>query len=187
MERIGYYLVLEKRLGDYNLVDINKLDICDSFVSNDIASIDSFTCKYSDSEIKASIERSNTVRTDYLSGNLKIVSDIKHNLKALTKDVFKIIIDFQKNETDIDRDYKNKLYGAYKKVVENTFKDKGFIQGLLNNFKESLKGNDKNEIFKIIEELPYSKSRTIYFSIYGEEIRRNQELLRKLEKLNDAA
>ena len=40
MEKINYFMVLEKRLGDYNLIDINKLDICNGYVLNDIASID---------------------------------------------------------------------------------------------------------------------------------------------------
>jgi len=187
MEKVKYYLVLEKRLGDYNLIDISKLDICDGVVTNDIASIDSFTCRFTETEIKASIERSNMTQPGYLAGTLKIISDVKHNLKILTKEVFEAVIDFQNNTEDIDRDYKNKLYGAYKKVVEGTFEDKGFIQGMLDRFNDALKGNNKREIFGIVEELPYEKSRAIYFKIYDEELLRTQDKLRKLEKLNDAA
>lgn len=187
MEKIGYYLVLEKRLGDYNLIDINKLDICNAVIVNDIAAIDSFTCKFTESELKASIERSNMVQPEYLDGQLKIISDVKHNLRVLTIDVFNGIIEFQNNNEIIDQNYKNKLFGSYKKVVESSFKDTGFIQKMLARFKDALRNNNKNEIFSIIEELPYHKSRVIYLMIYDEEIKRKEERLRKLEKLNDAA
>jgi len=187
MEKIGYYLVLEKRLGDYNLIDINKLDICDSVVTNDIASIDAFTCRFTESEIKASVERSNMANFSYLDGTLKVISDVKHNLRVLTKDIFMNIVEFQNDDEDIDREYKNKLFGVYKKIIESTFEDKGFIQGMLDRFKNALKDNSKDQIFSIIEELPYAKSRAIYFAIYDEENKRKQERLRKLEKLNDAA
>ena len=187
MEKIGYYLVLEKRLGDYNLIDINKLDICDNVVTSDIASIDSFTCRFTENEIKASIERSNMANFSYLDGTLKIISDVKHNLRVLTKDIFSTIVGFQNDEEEIDRDYKNKIFGVYKKIIETTFQDSGFIQGMLDRFKNALKTNNKDEIFSIIEELPYAKSRMIYFTIYDEEYKRKQERLRKLEKLNDAA
>jgi len=187
MEIIKYFLVLEKRLGDYNVIDINKLDICNSYVSNDIAAIDFFTSMYTIEEIKSSIMRSNITHSDYINGSLKIISDKKHNLKVLTKDMFMIIREFQNSNEELDRDFKNKLFGIYKKVIESTFEDKSFIQGMLDRFKLSLKDGNKNEIFSILEELPYAKSRVIYFNIYDEVIKRKEEKLRKLEKLDDAA
>ena len=189
MEKINYFLVLEKRLGDYNLIDINKLDICNSFVSNDIASLDNFTSRFTEEEIKASIERSNMAHDSYINGNLKIISDAKHkhNLRVLTKDMFENVMEFENSDELLDQNYKNRLFGIYKKVVENTFEDAGFIKGMLERFKMALKNNNKEEIFNIIEELPYAKSRIIYFSIYDENMRRKEELLRKLEKLDDVA
>jgi len=187
MEEVKYFLVLEKRLGDYNLIDINRLDICKNIVTNDIASIDVFTCMYTEEEIKASIMRSNIASNDYLNGTLKIISDAKHNLKVLTKDLFMIIRDFQINDLEMDRDFKNKLFGMYKKVIESTFENKSFIQGMLDRFKLALKENDKKNIFSIIEELPYNKSRIIYLNIYEQIIIRNENNLRKLEKLDDVA
>lgn len=187
MEKINYYLVLEKRLGDYNLIDINKLDICKTFVSTDIAMIDTFTSKYTENEIKASIERSNIIQNGYLEGKLKIISDAKHNLRPLTSDIFTSVINFQNESENIPHNYKSKLFGSYKKVVEATFTDDGFKSQLLDRFKIALKENNKNNIFSIIEELPYAKSRLIYFTIYDEELKKTEERLRKLEKLNDAA
>ena len=50
-EKINYYLVLEKRLGDYNIIDINRLDIVTEEISSDILSIDFFTCKFTEEVI----------------------------------------------------------------------------------------------------------------------------------------
>ena len=187
MEEVKYFLVLEKRLGDYNLVDINRLDICKNFVFNDIASIDMFTCMYTEDEIKASVSRSNIANSDYINGTIKIISDAKHNLKALTKDMFIIIREFQINDVVLDRAFKNKLFGIYKKVVESTFENKSFIQRMLDRFKISLKEGNKENIFSIIEELPYQKSRIIYLNIYDEVMSRRENNLRKLEKIDDVA
>jgi len=178
MNYLNYYLVLEKRLGDYNLIDINKLDICKNYVTNDISQIDSFTCLYEENEIKDAVKRSNMVHDSYLDGNLKVISEAKHNFKALTKDIFDIVREFQNNNDEIDRELKNKLFGIYKKIVESTFTEKNFINGLLSRFKDALKNSKKRDIFKIIEELPYSKSRIIYFLIYD-------EYYKRIVKLND--
>lgn len=187
METIKYFLVLEKRLGDYNIIDINKLDICNGIVTNDIASIDVFTCSFTESEIRDSIARCNISHGDYLNGNLRIISDMKHNFKVLTKDVFGVVREFQTNDMEIDRNFKNKLFGTYKKLIENLFSDKDFIQRMLDKFKNALKSENKSEIFGILEELPYNKSRIIYLCIYEELEKRKQENLRKLEKLDDVA
>ena len=213
MGKINYYLVLEKRLGDYNLIDINKLDICQRIVSADIADIDNFTRDFTEEEIRAAITRSNMAQNDYLDGKLKIVSDVKHNLRVLTKDVFTSIMEFQTNNNEIEQNLKNKLFGLYKKLVESNFNDRDFIKGLLERFKNALKNNNKYEIFNILAELPYNRSRSIYMKIYSEinpeveisenkqeiqnreksiefsgyHAKRSQENQRILEKLNDVA
>lgn len=185
MEEIKYFLVLEKRLGDYNIVDINKLDICTYRVANTVSSIDCFTSIYSEEELKESIERSNIVHLSYLTGNLKIVSEKKHNFKVLTKNMFNIIKEFQEDDMEFDREFKNKIFGIYKKIVECIFSDKDFINGMLERFKELLRNGSKKEIFGVIEELPYSKSRTIYLCIYDEVTKRKEEIRRLNEKLSD--
>ena len=58
---------------------------------------------------------------------------------------------------------------------------------MLERFKIALKNKDKNNIFSLIAELPYSKSRNIYFGIYDEEEKQKQEMLRNLKKVNEAA
>ena len=124
MEEVKYFLVLEKRPGDYNIIDINKLDICTYYVTNTVSSIDAFTSMYSEEELKCSIERSNIIHLSYLNGKLKIVSEMKINFRVISKDMFTIIREFQVNEMELDRDFKNKIFGLYKKIVESIFSDK---------------------------------------------------------------
>ena len=178
-EKINYYLVLEKRLGDYNIIDINRLDITNKEISNDIVDIDFFTCKFTNEEIMASIIRSNMARPEYLDGRLRIISDArhKHNLTVLTKEIHQDIMDFQINEEEMEQNFKNKLFGAYKKIVESSFNDPDFIKTMLDRFKTALRNGTKRELFKLISELPYQKSRNIYISIY--------KVLNRDELIND--
>ncbi len=184
---VGYYLVLEKRPGDYNLIDINKLDICAQYVPNDIVSIDAFTSNFSENELREAVKRSNMVQDDYIVGSLRIISDLKHNLAILTKDDYLNVINYQEVSEEIDQNLKNKIFGMYKKIVESVFTDPDFIRGLLDRFKEVLRNNSKEAMFQMILELPYHKSRSIYLTIASEVQKRNLEKLRKLEKLSDVA
>lgn len=168
MEKINYFLALEKRIGDYNIIDINKLDICDNNYMPDIASIDMFTSKYTIDEIRESIKRANMVKYDYLVGDFKIVSDKKHRLPILTKDKYEIIRDFQNNDMEISKDFKNKLYGSYKKIIDKNFKDSEFKNNMLDKFNTVLKDGNKKEIFKLLEALPYDNIRDFYITIYKE-------------------
>lgn len=184
MDEIKYFLVLEKRPGDYNLIDITKLDVCDTIVTTDLGSIDAFTSKHEEVDIKASIERSNMVQPEYFGGTLKIISNLHHHLNILTKEIFASIMEFQNNDLEIDRDFKNKLYGYYKKIVE-TLENNALTVDNLSKFKEALRSNNKEEIFRLMGELPYSKSRSMYFMIGEEYTKKREESLRKLEKLSD--
>ena len=185
MEELKYFLVLEKRLGDYNIVDINKLDICTFYVANTISSIDCFTSLYTEEELMNSIERSNIVHLSYLNGSLKIVSEKKHNFRIVSKNVFKVISDFQIDDRDFDREFKNKIFGIYRKIISSIFSDTDFIKGLLDRFKELLRNGSKKDIFSVIEELPYAKSRTLYLCIYDEVVKRKEETRKLMEKLSD--
>ena len=196
MENLNYYLVLERLPGDKILIDINKLDICNRYVSNKIADIDFFTLNFTLEEIKESIIRSNMAKDEYRNGTIKIISDARHNLKPVTKDVHNTIMEFQNNEEEIDINFKNKLLGEYKNIVNKAFNDQGFKENMVNRFNSaineynnSLKDNDvksnKEGIFKIIEELPYQYSRRLYIKMDDELNKKKIDKKRKLEKLND--
>ena len=168
MDKVSYYLVLEKRVGDFNIIDINKLDICDRYYLNDIASIDLFTCRLTESDLKESIKRSNLVSDEYINGYFKIISNKHHRLPILTKEKYDLIRDFQNNDVEISKDFKNKLYGAYKKIAEKEFKDVDFRNSILKKFNETLNKGNKHEIFEWLERLPYESIRNFYFTIYKE-------------------
>lgn len=165
-KEIKYFLVLERRTGDYNIININQLDICNSYTGNDLLSIDCFTAQFSEEEIRLSIIKNNIVHSDYYDGNMKVISDAKHNFKILTKDMLNVIKKFQIDNTPFSGELKTKLFGAYKKVIDTSFKDASFIKGMLDRFKIAIKNNNKEEVFSILEELPYKSVRTIYFTIY---------------------
>ncbi len=165
MDGIKFYLVLQKRLGDYNLIDISALDIYNGSNPSTLAEIDSFTCKYTESEIRASIERSNIVQLDYLAGELRVISEYKHNFPILTKEIFNIINEFR-NTLIVDKQKLNSIYNIYKNNLETILKDKDMIKKFLDLFKNSLNNNDFNRSMELIDQLPYLKARNVYFYIY---------------------
>lgn len=164
MDNIKFYLVLQKRLGDYNVITIEHLDIYTGEIISNLASIDSFTCKYSEDEIKASIERANIVEKSYLTGSLRVISEYKHNFEILTKETFERIYEF-KNSLISDKQLLNSIYNIYKNNIESVLQDKDMIKRFLKMFKDSLYKNDFNKSMELIEQLPYLKARNIYFYI----------------------
>ncbi len=197
MKEINYYLVLEKRPGDNIIIDINKLDITHYYVSNSISEIDTFTSMFTLDELKDSIIRSNMAKEEYRDSTIKIVSDAKHNLKPVTKDVLESIREFQNDNNEIDINMKNKMLGEYKKIVNKIHSDNDFsfrlialFNNAINRYNDEVKEKsyiNKKIIFNAIEELPYSYSRRIYIKIADELNKRKLDNTRKLEKANDIA
>lgn len=165
MDGIKFFLVLQKRLGDYNLVDIRALDIYDGTNVSTLAEIDLFTCKYTELELRNSIERSNIVQPDYLAGDLRVVSEYKHNFPILTKNIFEKIYEFR-SMLIVDKQKLNSIYNIYKNNLEAVLTDKDMIKRFLDLFKKSLKANDFNRTMELIDQLPYLKARNVYFYIY---------------------
>lgn len=164
MDSIKFYLVLEKRLGDYNIIPIEDLDIYDNTPVNTLAGIDSFTCQFTEKELRDSIEKGNLVQLSYLSGKLKVISEYKHNFEILTKETFDRINEFT-NSLITDKQLLNRIYNVYKNNVESVLTDKDMIKRFLKLFKDSLYENDFRKSMELIEQLPYLKARNVYFYI----------------------
>lgn len=164
MDGIKFYLVLQKRLGDYNIVTIENLDIYEGTTGSNLSNIDAFTCKFTESEIMESIERSNIVRPEYLTGKLRVISEYKHNFDILTKDIFERVNEFH-NMLITDKQILNSIYNVYKNNLEDVLTDAVMINKFLELFKKSLYDNDFNKSMELIEQLPYLKARNIYFYI----------------------
>ena len=91
-EYIIYNLVLERKPGDYNVIEINSIPDINK-CTNDIGSIDMFTSKFTENELRELIEKYNLVSQDYLVGTFRIISNLKHNLPILTREKFNLITD----------------------------------------------------------------------------------------------
>lgn len=186
-EYIIYNLVLELRNGDYNVIEINNISNINLDYPNSIETIDAFTMHFSENELKDLIEKNNMVSLEYLKGNFKIISNLKHRLPILTKEDLKTINEINNGEIELETNLKDKLYGYYKKTLEKLADNEAFYERL-KKFKEALKINNYNEIFELIKEMPYSKSRSIYVMLCSEITRiKKEDKPRKLEKLDDVA
>ena len=186
MENIKYFLVLEKRPGDYVYIDINRLDICNRNINNELAIIDGFTSQFSEADLRESIIRSNMASSDYLDGNLKIISDAKHNLKVLTKDIYDNVMDVVNGNIILNKNMKNKLFSVFKNIIDKNFDDLDVKDHVVNEFKKILKDGTIEEVFKYINLLPYIKCRPIYFMLYDELNKEKEINIKKLEKINDS-
>ena len=166
MNDIVYYLALEQRPGDYKIIDINSLNLVNYYISNSLNAIDNFTVRFSTDDIKNAIKKSNIEVGTYIYGTLKVISNKKHNFKIIDKDIFEVIRAFQYSKEPISNELKNIIYGLFRKIIDNEFEENLFKKGMLTKFKDAIDLNDKEKMFKIMEELPYVRSRTIYLGIY---------------------
>ena len=216
MKDIVYCLVLERKIGDVNPIECQELDICKNSgleVHNDLLSIDLFTSRFTENEIRKSIENSNMPRPEFSEFPLVIYGYVKHgdNLKRVQrfpvtyKNNIEVINGFRGNEVRFDQNSNNKLFGEFKRIVERLFTDEAIIKTLIDNFKMALKENNKEKIFSLIDEIAqssYSKAREIYLTIYNLEINRKENNIldinefrnieyldkeRTLKKLDDAS
>ena len=186
MDNIIIYNLVLRRNGDYNVIEINSIPNIDLSYPNEIGAIDTFTSKYSEAELRILVENNNLVAPEYLNGTFKIVSNLKHNLPILTKERFMAIYEFKENIIEIDRSFKDKLYGYYKKIIEKIIPAELFSE-YLKNFKLALDINNYKEVLNLIEKIPYAKARSIYFMISDEIDKRKNDKIRKLEKSEEVA
>ncbi len=165
MDGIRFYLVLQKRLGDYNVINIPELDIYKNEEYNTLSQIDTFTSKYTKEELIESIKRGNLVREEYLSGDLRVISEYKHNFDILTREEFDIISEFPSMLIS-DKQLLNNIYNIYKSNIEKVLTDKMMIDKFLSLFRKSLNENDFVRSMELIEQLPYLRARSVYFYLY---------------------
>ena len=182
---MDYFLVLERRPGDFNIIDINILDICEKKVGNSLGDIDNFTCQFTESEIKESILRCNIVPLEYLAGELKVVSTLHHNLRALTREMYDGIVGAINSSEPFSNDLKNKLICAYKSALSVCCDDENRFSKYLKKFKEAKDNNENDLLFSYINMLPYPRVRNIYLMVYDELLKNKQDVNRLREKVSD--
>lgn len=165
MDGIRFYLVLQIRLGDYNIINIPELDIYNNEEYTTLSQIDTFTSKYTKEDLLESIKRGNLVQDKYLNGELRVISEYKHNFSILSKKEYDIISEFPSMLIN-DKEFLNKLYNIYKSNIEKVLTDKMMIDKFLSLFRTSLNNNDFIRSMELIEQLPYLRARSVYFYIY---------------------
>ncbi len=165
MDGIRFYLVLQKRLGDYNVINIPELDIYNNEEYNTLSQIDTFTSKYTKEELIGSIKRGNLVREEYLSGDLRVISEYKHNFDILTREEFDVISEFPSMLIS-DKQLLNNIYNIYKSNIEKVLTDNMMIDKFLSLFRKSLNENNFVRSMELIEQLPYFRARNVYFYLY---------------------
>ena len=84
---MNYFLVLEKRPKDFMPINIGILTKDDLHNFTSLQSIDDFTRKYLEEDIKKMIKDNNLVTEDYLEGKLWVINENKYRYKLFTKDV----------------------------------------------------------------------------------------------------
>ncbi len=174
-----YLLVYEKRPGDSMPVNISFFDD-NKYDYNHIENIDTFTKKYTEDELYNIVLNSNTIGSDYLSGNIYIMENNKKRLKVIFKDTlndFDLIL-FLKNNIN-DKQVLNVLYNKYTSLlggIDNELKNglKDILKVEVINSKEDEKELTKIKLTHIlyyINNLPYVKRRELelYLSQYNDE------------------
>lgn len=173
-----HFLALLRRPGDYSLVPITKLDIADSYSYDSLMDIDAWTMKYTKEEIVASIIRANIVSSEYISGELVIQDNQKHNPLPV-----------------IDKEYYNNF--KIDEFLHNSMSDKNRINTIINKynalfdennelFSKALRNGSVNMALDLLFMMPYLNIRK--FIIYLIELRnKDLEIAKNKELVRDKA
>ncbi len=130
-----HFLALMKQPGNYNFIDISKLDIASGYRPQSLADIDSFTMHFTKEEIKKSINRANIISAQYIEGKLVIQDNQKHNpLTVLDKSYYdNFRIDLFLEEKMDNKNDTNKIIQKFNSIVREKEKNESFKFAILNH------------------------------------------------------
>ncbi len=127
-----YNLVVQYQLGNYEVIDLNELS--DSMnlqrtydLNTSLASIDSFTSKYTAKELTDFIVQANMTTKNFNQDQLRIISNHKHNHSVMTKEVLDNVKEFRASEEAIDvitsdgLRTKDVLRGKFNNIIDKKF------------------------------------------------------------------
>lgn len=171
---MNYYLIIEKRHGDFQNIDpsllVGHID-CDY---RRIENIDAFTSLYSEEEFKNKLKDANIVSEDYLTGKLLIIDTYKRTYKILKKEITNLF--------DIEE------------FICHNIKDKNMMNQIKSKYALLSKNNDALDFQKAIDtespylvlsmiyQLPYLDLRQMFIYISENIIIKNEDLKRGLLK-----
>ncbi len=153
---MNYFLVLEKRPKDFMPINIGILTKDDLHNYTSLQSIDDFTRKYLEEDIKKMIKDNNLVTEDYLEGKLWVINENKYRYKLFTKDVNMSLDTFLLENID-NKQIMNKFTNIYLKYSNDN----------IERLKEAIKNKEVNVILQILFTLDYEKIRNIYFYLFA--------------------
>ena len=152
---MNYFLVLEKRPKDFMPINISILSKDDNYNYSSLQSIDEFTRRYTEEEIRDIIKENNIVTDDYLNGTLCVINENKYRYKLFTKDINMSM------DTFLIKNIKNKQ--IMNKFVNIYIKYSNDNTALL---KEAIKNEQLDVILQLLFSLDYEKIRGIYFYLF---------------------
>ncbi len=157
MER--YFLILEKRPGDFMPIDISLLSMGFNSLNN-IELIDKYTEVFLKEELIDNIKKANIVTDDYLNGKLYIIDEKKNKYPVVFKKTFFNfdVIEFIYYNIE-NKDLMNTIYNLYQKNAKNN------LEIDVNDFKVAIENKDIAKIIFHLQMLPYIKLRCIKFYI----------------------
>lgn len=162
-----YYLVIEKRHGDFLNIDIFLLG---NFLKDytKLENIDDFTMKLNTEDIIDTIRLTNIVPEEYLEGKLLIIDNFKRTYKVITKD---LLNNFELRSF-IENNIKNKnLMNRIKTKIDDLINNKlnnmidGYVIFNSIEFKDAIDKEDTHKILDIISRLPYIELRQLIIYI----------------------
>lgn len=151
---MNYYLILEKRPGDFMPINIAIIENNNEQYAS-LQAIDAFTKKYSEEEIINLIKKSNIVPDSYLEGKLFVINDRKYRSKVLTKDIDLSLDIFLEKYID-NKQVMNKFINIYQKYSKE---DIDIIKDAINDKRIDI-------ILQTLFLRSYEIVRNIYFYLY---------------------
>lgn len=130
-----HFLALMKQPGDYNFIDISKLDIANGYQPQSLADIDSFTMHFTKEEIKKSITRANIISSQYVEGKLVIQDNQKHNPLIVIDKVYydNFRIDLFLEEKMHNKNDANKIIQKFNSIVREKERNETFKFAIVNH------------------------------------------------------
>ncbi len=182
------YIAFEERPNSYKPIDLCNLEIFKGYyLDGTLKSIDAFTSKFSEEEIKEAIKNSNTVILDHYDVPLVVVYK-NHSLPIITNqnitylDISNIFHDSFDNK-ELANKLKNKIQSVMKKYMLNYISEEG-IQDLLKNFGLAINTRNSSYLEYLFNNLSYEGQRELVFYFYEmNKAKENNQILQR--KNND--
>lgn len=184
------YLAFEERPHSYVPIDLSDLEIFKGCIlDGTLKSLDNFTSRFSEEEIRESIKKSNTIMLENYDVPMVIVSK-NHPLPLITNqnvadlDMTNIFNEALDNK-DLANKLKNKIQSIMRKNMSNYISEEG-IQTLFKSFQVAINTRNSSYLTYIFNNLSYEGQRELAFYFYdiNKEKENNQILQRKNDEVN---